>query len=454
MIRIIVLLVLLAGVAGAAAWFADNPGTVVLEWRGYHVDTSVGVLVAAVALVAAATALIYRVWLFLRRAPRRISQFRQDSHRARGYKALSAGMVAVAAGDAVEARRQVRRAEGLLIDPPLTMLLAAQAAQLAGDEQAATRFFSAMLENPEMAFLGLRGLLNQALHRNDRPEALQLARKAYRLQPKSERVATNLFDLQAASGQWQDAEITLDEVAKAKLVGAETARRGRAVLAYMRAEGDQSDGNAKSALIQLRKSHDLEPSFVPGAVRLARVFLADGKLKQARQVVEKTWALSPHPQLFAAYQDVRRTSDKLQAVKHAEALSSINPAHLESHMVIAEAALDAGLWGEARRHLEAAGGGDPSARICRYLARLEEDEHGDEEKVRAWLVRAIRANPDPVWCCATCGNVAAAWGAVCSRCDSFDSFEWRAPAHVVALAAPEDIDEDANVVETHSIRSS
>jgi HemY protein len=85
---------------------------------------------------------------------------------------------------------------------------------------------------------------------------------------------------------------------------------------------------------------------------------------------------------------------------------------------------------------------------------LEEDEHGDEEKVRAWLVRAIRANPDPVWCCATCGNVAAAWGAVCSRCDSFDSFEWRAPAHVVALAAPEDIDEDANVVETHSIRSS
>ena len=233
MIRIVFLFLLLAVVAIAAAWFADTPGSVTLEWRGYHVVTSVGVLVTVIALVAAATALLYRVWLFLRRAPGRIGQFRHDRRRARGYRALSAGMVAVAAGDAVEAGRQVRRAEGLQIDPPLTMLLAAQAAQLSGDEQAATRFFSAMLERPEMAFLGLRGLLHQALHRKDRPEALLLARRAYRLQPKSAWVATNLFDLQVASGQWQDAEMTLDEAAKAKLVDADTARRRRAVLAFM-----------------------------------------------------------------------------------------------------------------------------------------------------------------------------------------------------------------------------
>ena len=318
----------------------------------------------------------------------------------------------------------------------LTMLLAAQAAQLSGDEQAATRFFSAMLERPEMAFLGLRGLLHQALHRKDRPEALLLARRAYRLQPKSAWVATNLFDLQVASGQWQDAEMTLDEAAKAKLVDADTARRRRAVLAYMRAEADSAAGDTKSALNRLRKSHDLDPAFVPAAARLARVFFADSKLKRARQTVEKTWARAPHPQLFAAYQDVLKTSDKLQAMKHAEALSDINPDHLESHVAIAEAALDAGLWGEARRHLEAAGGDDPSARICRYLARLEEDEHGDAEKARAWLVRATRADPDPAWCCASCGNVAAAWAAVCTACDSFDSFEWRTPAHVVALAEP------------------
>ena len=33
------------------------------------------------------------------------------------------------------------------------------------------------------------------------------------------------------------------------------------------------------------------------------------------------------------------------------------------------------------------------------------------KKARAWLVRATRADPDPAWCCASCGNVAAAWAA-------------------------------------------
>ena len=51
-----------------------------------------------------------------------------DSKRRRGYKALSQGMVAVAAGDAGEAARLARRADGLLNDPPLTLLLSAQAA--------------------------------------------------------------------------------------------------------------------------------------------------------------------------------------------------------------------------------------------------------------------------------------------------------------------------------------
>jgi hypothetical protein len=43
-------------------------------------------------------------------------------------------MVAVAAGDAAEAGRQAKRADALLGDPPLTMLLSAQAAQLNGDD--------------------------------------------------------------------------------------------------------------------------------------------------------------------------------------------------------------------------------------------------------------------------------------------------------------------------------
>ena len=45
--------------------------------------------------------------------------------------------------------------------------LAAQAAQLNGDELAARKYFTAMLDRPETRFLGLRGLLTQALKTGD-----------------------------------------------------------------------------------------------------------------------------------------------------------------------------------------------------------------------------------------------------------------------------------------------
>src|SRR5207244_3592662 len=88
-----------------------------------------------------------------------------------GYRALTQGMVAVAAGDAEEAQRQARKADVLLAEPPLTLLLSAQAAQLGGDEDAARRFFSEMLNRPETEFLGLRGLLMQAGRGGGRPGA-------------------------------------------------------------------------------------------------------------------------------------------------------------------------------------------------------------------------------------------------------------------------------------------
>ena len=71
------------------------------------------------------------------------------------------------------------KAESLLGDPPLTMLLSAQAAQLSGDEKAAGKFFEAMAQQsePETRYLGLHGMLTQAMHDGDQEQALELARQ-------------------------------------------------------------------------------------------------------------------------------------------------------------------------------------------------------------------------------------------------------------------------------------
>ena len=141
MLRGLWLLVVLGALAIAAAWLADNPGDVTLRWQGWRLDTSVSLLLVAVVFIAIAAALLYRLWIALRRVPERLTRASDERRRRRGYLALTRGMVAVAAGDADEARRQTRRADVLLGDPPLTMLLSAQAAQPGGRQAGGGQFF-------------------------------------------------------------------------------------------------------------------------------------------------------------------------------------------------------------------------------------------------------------------------------------------------------------------------
>jgi HemY protein len=428
-------LIVLGALIAAAVWLADHPGSVTLTWQGYRIDTSVAVLVVAVAAVAATAALLYRAWVLVRRAPSDLSESWRLKRRQKGYQALTRGMVAVAAGDAEEARRQVKRADGLLDEPPLTMLLKAQAAQLAGDEQAAAKFFQAMMANPGTEFLGVRGLLNQAMRRGETEKALELARRAYRLRPKSDWVAGVLFDLEARSRRWLDARTTADESSRRGLIAPEAGRRRRAVLALELSREAKERNVADEALRHAREAHELAPDFAPATIALASGLLATGKGRRAIGLIERTWPLAPHPDLARLHGAALGDTDVLARVRATQRLIEGNPDHLESRLALAAATLQAKLWGEARTALGGIGN-DPPARVCRLMAEIEEQEHGDHAQARAWLMRASLADPDPAWVCDTCGNTVKDWGALCPKCQSFDSFRWRTPPHAIALAAP------------------
>lgn len=438
MLRALAYVVSLVVLVGLAVWLADHPGNVSLEWQGWRIDTSMAVLAFAVALIAAVTAVLYRIWLFVRRAPGRMTGARREGRRRRGYLALTRGMVAVAAGDTVEARRQMRRADGLLGDPALTMLLSAQALQLAGDEQAAEKFFHAMLARPETEFLGLRGLITQALKRDDTTQARELAGRAFRLQPGSDWVAAQLFDLEVRAGAWKAAHDTLDRAAKSGLVTAAERTTRATALDFQMAMERLDGGDGRAALKLLRRVHDAAPGFAPAAIRLARIELDGGHQGRAASLIERAWTAAPHPDLADAYWRARGADDALARVKAAQRLARSHPDHRESHLIIAEAALEAHLWGEARHHLARAAGDAPSARVCRRMAELEEAERDDLAAARGWLLRATLADPDPAWVCGDCGHAQADWTARCGHCGAFARFAWQTPSHVTRLLGAAD----------------
>lgn len=458
--RAIGTLVAIAILVVAVVFFTSNPGRVEIAWQGWQVDTSVGVLVAAAILAALAVAVVLRLLSLVLGSPRTFLRRRRERRRRAGYQALTRGMVAVAAGDPQEARRHARRAGALLAEPPLTLLLSAQAAQIGGDDTAAKRFFTLMLDRPETEFLGLRGLFNQALREGDRGTALSLAERAVALRPTASWALQSLLDLETRDGRWQSARATLAKALKAGTIASEPARHHRGVIDYELSRLAAARGDREQALSLAAQARTLAPDLAVPAAHHARLLLQEGRAGRAAKAVERAWRTAPHPELAQVYRTIWGTENPLSQVVRFERLAAQNPVARESHLALAEAALAAQLWGEARRHLEQALTADPapsapppaysvpaassllpeipeesqgsefacaSQRLCLMMARLGEAEHGDLTRVREWLDRAARAFPDPRYVCANCGGDSLEWSSLCPRCGAFDTLAWRTP---------------------------
>lgn len=398
--RALLFLVKLGIVGALVAYFSAYPGSASIEFRGWRADMPAGVLLALVLLLALLLAFGDRIRRGLVRLPTRYRDYRARSRQTRGYKALTQGLVAVAAGDRNEAARQAKRAEALLNDPALTRLLSAQSAQLNGQDDAARRYFESMLDDPSAAFMGVRGLMMQALKSGDHARALELAEEADRLRPGVPWVLRELLELQIEQGRHEQALRTLERAAREKAVPAEEAGRRRARLLLDQARQQRREGLTRSALKTAQQAMKADAASAD-AVRLAATLMREeGRTRKAEKLVEQAWAAAADPQLAEVYRELAPTgTTALGQVKRFEALLKLQPDHPESHAALALAALDAQLWGEARRHLEIAGagesgGGRPTPRICRLMARLEEEERGDLEAARAWLARAAGDEPD------------------------------------------------------------
>ncbi len=428
MIRVIVFFVIVAALAAVAVWIADEPGRVAISWGDWLLETSPAALAAAAAIFIALGALVFQLARWLWTGPRSIARARQLRRQRRGYLALTHGLVSAAAGDPRGARRLARRANLLLGEPPLTLLLSAQAAQLEGEDDLAKAYFEAMLEQPETEFLGLRGLLVQANKAGDNKAALALAERAFALRPHTPWVLTTLLELQSHAGRWPDALATLRVALRQKVLETEAGERREAGLLLERARASRDAGDGREAGKYAERAMDAAPHFMPAIIFATGQALALGRRSQAERLISQAWVETPHPALAHHFNEIHSGEDRIARAKHFEKLAKRNPDHPESHLLLASGALEAKLWGSARSHLQAALEARPSAGIYRKLAQLEEAENSDPDAARRWLLEASEARPDPLWVCTDCGAPASDWSLACPACGALDKMEWRQPA--------------------------
>ncbi len=137
--------------------------------------------------------------------PRTGAAWRRRHRLALGERAVTRVLVALAAGEQAAARKEARRARHLLGDSPQTLLLVAEAGRLSGREDEAEEAFRALTNQKDAQFLGLRGLLRQAVDRRDWPEALVIAKQAEAAHPGTVWLRQQRADLALQTENWAEA---------------------------------------------------------------------------------------------------------------------------------------------------------------------------------------------------------------------------------------------------------
>lgn len=386
-----------------------------------HVSAVFGnIRIAAPTSVAALALIILLLLLYvvlgllgaLFRLPRRFRLWRSGRGRAQGERAVTRTLIALAAGEPGVARRQAEAARRLIGDTPQTLLLAAEAARLAERSDEAEATFRLLAERKDGAFLGLRGLLREAVLRADWGEAAALARSAEAAHPGGSWLRKERRRIAIETEDWRGALALADESA-------------RAALAAAAADAEQ---DPKAARRLAREALDADPALPAAALALARALRAAGRERRAEAVIAETWAKTPHPDLARFVLDP--IADPMAQVSAAQRLAARNSAHPESRFLLAETALDAGLVGEARRHTDALSAeGVVWRRLWLLIAAIARAEAGGKDSAaeREALHAAATAHVDPEWRCAACSGTAAIWQPVCPHCGAVGRLKWELP---------------------------
>lgn len=409
--RNVLAFLVLAALSVAAAWYiAALPGTLTADVAGTSVSTSAPVALVLLAALFAVLYVIIRLLALLFRSPRMVARANRQRRRRQGDRAVTTALTALAANDPPAALREAERTRTLLGDTPLTLLLHAQALRLAGRDGDADSAFRLLADREDGAFLGLRGLLRQAMAREDWAAAAALAQRADTAYPGAAWLRQERRELALRTGDWRDA---------LRLSGPDT----RAALAVAAADNER---DPDAALSLSKQAWTADPTLPVAAVAYARRLRSAGEDRKAQDVLKKSWARSPHPDVALCY--LHPIADRLQRYKASATLARVNPEHGDSHLLQATMALEAGLTGEARRHAEAARRAGLDQR--RLWSLMEQIEHldGRPDGVAEAQRRRDLAGPDPLWRCGHCGTVHQSWLPVCDACGTAGHVAWVVPA--------------------------
>lgn len=375
-----------------AVWgLMDNPGSVSITWFGYVLETSVAFCIG---LFACIVLIIYLI-SFPKRWVRWIKVKLEKKKTTKNKELLIQILTNIVCKDFSANNTLIKKFQKTTSkDSELLLLLKA----LSGTDSS---IYNLLVKNPKTEKAGWQGLINEHIQRGEIVLASEEVEKLLAKNPKKEWILKEAFSLYILNEDWNKALNCLETLNKIKAVDSDAYDYQKAVL-----------------LVRLNKGTEafkINPS-LPAAAILA----AKENPKKAEKIYRMAWEEKPSFDVYKAFVKLYAKENTLSQYKHVLKLCESNKNAKINPLVIADAAMNAQLWSEAKKELNGyLANHQLTTNIVAQMARIEIEANHNMKEAQKWMEKMNGLETTANYICDKCTHKTDVWQSSCPVCNQF-----------------------------------
>jgi HemY protein len=413
---------------------STQKGDVIFRIGQKIIELPLSYLMIGAVLMGGLLLLIYQIWALIWSIPERYHRFLDKKKKQKAHNLMVDGLTSLAAWQPKEAMASTELAEKIMPDNQIITYIAAQSAQLAGDNDRASELYTKMLTNQRMRFIALRGLAMIAKQKKDIPQMMDLINKAFDIRHDSPWVVGEWLNVSARMS-YLGLPYTLEKHGISKQMDKVVWNRHLGLISTIRAQKALNVGATHEAKNHLKKALDYRSDLVWCAVELAKIHKSESNLSKAQRVLQNAYEKFPHRDLVAVWDKLNPVDARLEKLRYVEKLVKENSKSYESYIVLAKYAIDCEIWGQSLHYTQQAIQIAETTEAYNLLQRIQVH----------LPVATLEFNKDPGidygWYCHTCGHGHDEWSAACMNCDEIDTVAWSLPVDIKNKVIHNKIDE-------------
>ena len=352
-------------------------------------------------------------------------------NKEKGYNAFVSGIIALANKDYKRAILESKKISNHLDDnPSLVLLLKSEIFKVEKKYDELSVVYENMSKNKHTENLGYRGMMEQYLRSQDYHHAFIYGERLFNNNPFIEKIYDTLVSIIAKTNNWQQLLIISDRAFSKKIIDKKVYEENKSIGFFEIAKIKQLS-EIEESLKYMQKALKFRKNFPPYIKLYINLLIQNKNYNLAKKSIKKAWNELPNAEYkesilsLAAHLEIEMS----ELVKYIAGASYKNE---ESIILMVEAFVESKKWDDARNQIKDLLDVRPKKEVCLLMAKIEEGDSGDVQKINAWTQRAKDGAANNIWICTISKKSQQTWSSV-SEAGYFNSLEWRQPIMLDSL---------------------